>query len=352
MPNNKNQSEQLKSRTDISEDEIELIDLIRILGKWRYLIIGGTLVCALVAAVISYNLKKIYRIETVFSPGILRIENNKKIFIDSTKNIKALIEHGTLNNEILSKLEDKNSVSVPGSLSFKVKLLPNSDMIKVMYKTADIDQGLRIVNLMKDILLVKYSRPIKYFQNEIEMAIKLKNAEQEKLLLTKHSIKKKIGNFEKRIEDLKSEIEVIKNNTDNLIRDRQQFLSKPRAENEILTALVYSNTIQQNMSLVNQYRDQLITYEIKLEIEKQDLAESEQNFIINNEIKSLEYKRDSITNIQILKPPSNSPSQVGPKKKRIVILAALVGLFSMLILSFLLEYIAKYKAKWRLPNSE
>jgi hypothetical protein len=33
-----NHPEPMKSQTDISEDEIELIDLLRVIWKWKYLI--------------------------------------------------------------------------------------------------------------------------------------------------------------------------------------------------------------------------------------------------------------------------------------------------------------------------
>ena len=67
-----NQSEPVRSQTDYPEDEIELIDLLRVIWKWKYLIIGGTLVCALAAMIISSVMPKIYRIETIIRPGILR----------------------------------------------------------------------------------------------------------------------------------------------------------------------------------------------------------------------------------------------------------------------------------------
>ena len=48
-----NNSEPVKSQTNIPEDEIELIDLLRVIWKWKYLIIGGTFVFGIVAAIIS-----------------------------------------------------------------------------------------------------------------------------------------------------------------------------------------------------------------------------------------------------------------------------------------------------------
>jgi uncharacterized protein involved in exopolysaccharide biosynthesis len=65
----------------------------------------------------------------------------------------------------------------------------------------------------------------------------------------------------------------------------------------------------------------------------------------SEEIKILEYKKDNIQNIQILKPPMTNRDPIKPNKRLIVILAAMVGLFMMVFLSFLLEYISKNKKK-------
>ncbi len=69
-------SEPVKSQTDIPEDEIELIDLLRVIWKWKYLIIGGTFAFALVAVIISLNMTKIYSVDTILEPGILNIIND------------------------------------------------------------------------------------------------------------------------------------------------------------------------------------------------------------------------------------------------------------------------------------
>ena len=44
------------------EDEINLIDYLRVLWKWKWLIIAGTLLCAMAAAVISLQMPKIYEV--------------------------------------------------------------------------------------------------------------------------------------------------------------------------------------------------------------------------------------------------------------------------------------------------
>ena len=93
-----NQSEAVKYKNDYSEGEIELIDIIRIIWNWKYLIIGGTLICALATLVISSILPKTYRIKTLIQPGILSFNEKGNIYLDTPDNIKALIEAGTFDS--------------------------------------------------------------------------------------------------------------------------------------------------------------------------------------------------------------------------------------------------------------
>ena len=62
-------------------------------------------------------------------------------------------------------------------------------------------------------------------------------------------------------------------------------------------------------------------------------------------MRDLDIQKDNIQNIQIVKPPKNSPDTIKRKKKLIVVLATMVGLFMMLFISFLLEYISKNKVQ-------
>ncbi len=53
----------------MEEDTIELVDYLRVIWKRKILIIVGTLVCMVAAAVISLRLPEIYRAEALISIG-------------------------------------------------------------------------------------------------------------------------------------------------------------------------------------------------------------------------------------------------------------------------------------------
>ena len=67
------------------EDEIELMDYLLVIWKWKYMIIAGTFVFALTAAIISFVLweqqPQMYHTSIVLKPGVLKIDETGKKFL-------------------------------------------------------------------------------------------------------------------------------------------------------------------------------------------------------------------------------------------------------------------------------
>ena len=131
----------------------------------------------------------------------------------------------------------------------------------------------------------------------------------------------------------------------SLIKERDKLIAERNANN-ILSSILYTNTIQQNLTLANTYKNEINTYNIDIQNEKIKI-EQRQNSIKAHQIdiKSLEFKKDSIQNIQVIQPPTRSPYVIKPKKKLIVLIATFVGLLATLFLALLIEYVSKHKKK-------
>jgi len=331
-------------RIEHYEDEIELMDYLLVIWKWKYFILSGILVCGLIAAIISLKMDKVYSINMVLRPGILSIE--RSVYIDSPHNIKALIESETFNNDILKDIYNDKIHTTPKRLKFKVTIPAESDTMKVQYETANIKQGMAILEHLSKLLLETYSKLVQYFKSEYDMKLSLLEYGIDYLKTSIQSYKRNVKIMEKRIDELTSEIELIKTNTTNLIKERNKLLSKNPNENNILSALLYSNTIQQNLQLSNHYQDEGNKYKQNKEKELQKIEKSENEIAKKlNEKKSLQFKKDSIQNIQVLQPAQRSPYPIKPKTKLNVMLSLMVGLFLMLILAFFLEYLGKNRLR-------
>ena len=341
------QSEPARNQTDCPEDEIELIDLLRVIWKWKYLIMGGTLVCAIAAMVISSIMPKIYRIETIIRPGILRFsEDGESVYIDTPANIKALIETGAFGKKILDDLAESNAPDIPRELDFKVTLPKLSSTLKINYDTAHSDQGIAILKLLGRFLMEEYGNLVGYFQNEIDRDINIEKAGIQKISTMKRSHETNIENIAKRIQELETEVVFINKNTDYLNKERNKLLSKGKDENNILSVILYSNTIQQNLQLANDYKNEIKDLKLKKETELQQISELENELQKRlAETENLNIKKSNIQNIQIIQNPYSSKYPIKPKKMLTVILTVFVGIFAMIFFAFLLEYISKNKVQ-------
>jgi len=342
-----NQSEPVSKQSDYPEDEIELIDLLRVIWKWKYLIIGGTIVCAIAAMLISSIMPKIYRIETVIRPGILSFgEDGKSIYIDTPDNIKALTETGAFSKKILDNLEESNAPDIPGELHFRVTLPKSSSTLKINCDTPHVEQGIEILNLLGRFLMEEYGNLVSYFQNEIDRDINIQKAGIQKASAMKRSYENNRENITKRIHELETEIVFIDKNTTFLNQERKNLLSKGKDERNILSVLLYSNTIQQNLQLSSDYKTEIKDLKLKKETELQQISERENELQMRlAEMENLKIKKSNIQNLQIIQKPYSGKYPVKPKKMLNVILAASVGMFAMIFLAFLLEYISKKKER-------
>lgn len=327
------------------EDEIELIDILRVIWKWKYFIIVGTVICGLIAAIISFNMSKIYSIDMVLSPGILSVgREGKNVYIDSPDNIKALIDSGTFNNDILNYLKENKLDNIPNKLDFKITIPTKSDTIKIKYETTDIKKGVIIQDRLSKLLIKEYAKLVQNIEREYDIKYSLLKHQIDSIKANIQSYKRNVTNIEKRNSELISEIKLIKNNTAKLVAEKNKLSSNNPKKNDGLQVLFYTYLILEKIKLTNSYEDEINDYKIKKEEQLQNIHTlNNEKEIKLYEIKKIQFQKDNTQNIQILQAPTKNPYPIKPKTNRNIILALVVGLFLMIFLAFLGEYFCKYK---------
>ncbi len=184
-------------RIDCYEDEIELMDLLKVLWKWKYLIIAGVFLCAAAAAVVSLNMTKVYGITTILQPGMLKVtEDGKTVYIDSPENIKTVIETGALNDHILKGVQFPDKEEAPKSIEFKVTIPKNTNALEVEYETPHKDIGVQIMKNLNEGLLERYGRRIKLYEDNYDSEINSKLNEASKLTEKVAKARHAISTFE------------------------------------------------------------------------------------------------------------------------------------------------------------
>ena len=470
MTNQESNQQQYPQNYPPYEDEINLIDYLRVLWKWKWLIIAGTMICAVAAAVTSSQMPKIYRVAMVIEPGIIGLDKSGNYIYMNSQNISGKINEGSYNKSIKKLLNIDSSKT---NLEFKADVgkFTNQIRISAECKEKDVDLGLEASRKLITIISDDYEKVVQKRNNNYDRKIIVKQNEiskietqerkdideqillkqnqiskietqerkdiDEQTLLKQNEIKKteiqwrrdtdkqvrlKLNSINKkrdqiklqqeilettrqRIKELELEAKKIKNNTERIIKQRDILLKDSRAKDDI-SLLLYSTTIQQNLSYSNRLGNQIynlranvqakeanieelkldtdfITTEIeelklrraeglqvktdniKAEIEKLKLHRAEGlqtkinnitteiedlklyrteglQFEIDNikgQIRVLTSEKENISNIKVIQNPEVSSAPIKSKKKQIVLLSVIVGLFFMIFLAFFIEYI-------------
>lgn len=399
------------------EDEIELIDLIKVIWKWKMMIMVVTAFITIAAGTASFYMTKIYKVSMTLDAGTLSInENNEDVAVDSLVNMKSLIEGvkgGTsmFNAGILDAMKKKGLKDIPASLGFDINIPKGSNNLSISYTTPDVETGKVVLNTLADSIRKKYQGRVdgsrKNHDNSILKVNNQVSSEKFKIESLKNNIvseklktdlhvsnisnsislldaqkklvKKNIKSMENRIADIRSEIVKVQKNSAIIMDERNKFMADSINKDNILTAMIYSNTIQQNISYANtlensiagvnreiyqaqnkietieknlgDYRLQKIGLVKQLELDVQQLGLSineHENQIKEKDVSIdlLKFKKEYVKNVRILSEPTPGLSPVKPKKKMIVALAFVAGLFVSLFASFILEFIISHKSEF------
>ncbi|MDL2124736.1 MAG: Wzz/FepE/Etk N-terminal domain-containing protein [Deltaproteobacteria bacterium] len=328
-----------------ADDEIELIDLLRVLWKWKWMIILITLVCIVAAGVVSFMMPKIYKVSTAIEPGIIGMEENgSPIYLDSAGNMKAKIESGVYNSQILKNLNiDSRKIQI----KFKVTNPKSTDLIKISSEwTQDqIATGTKVLEQLlvelshdyKDIIQAKTEGTDK------EILFKLSDIQGKKNQIEfKQVALKNIKAWEN---ELNRKLMTLNDDTKKIKQQRDKILEGKTGEDSILS-LFYLTSVQQNMVNFNQLNyqlNELTSKENKMSSEVEQLKQDMND--INTEIDRLNIEKSYIEHIKLISKPEASTSPIKPKKELNIALAGVVGFMLAVFIAFFAEYIKKSKEK-------
>jgi hypothetical protein len=331
---------------DKLQEEVDLREILRVVWKWRYLILAGTLICGLIAGVISWNQPKIYQTSMLLQPAVVWIDSRgRKTYIESPEAIKKLIEAGAFNRETLDSLKNPNSI-MPKALKFKVHIPRRSDSLMISYGATDVDLGITILENLAKQLLATYNEDVEKFRNNYKSNLQLKRNRLSSIEIENKVSTEYIERIAKRINFLLTEMEEIDKKIKLILIGQSKNISNVPPNKNINSTILHNNLLQQLTTIKMIYKNEIDDYFMQTEREN-DRLKLRQNEadIIMEEIRSLENEMSNIQNIRVVKSPSGSRRPIRPKTKLIMVLGSLGGLVTMLFLAFFLEYVAKHRGK-------
>lgn len=323
------------------DDEIELIDIFRVLWKWKAFITLGTLLFGIIAFTYCYFQDKVYQVSMTVQPGMMYVsESNKRVMIDSIDTIVGRIDAGIYDDSIINAVIKKPDSEKPEFLKFKVETPEKSDVFHVNYETANIDEGKDILKELFGLLNHQERELIDNITGGLNRQISLNTIELEKRKQIEQSYVTNVKNIEKRIQELEKDIDLMNKNSEYLSDERKKLLDRNTDAEGALSVLLYSNTIQQSIQFVNSVKKDMNDHKLLKERELQKvIAEKNEQKKITEEIYKNEKIRETIVPMTLIKKPTPGRYPVSPQRGLTTLLSLIVGFFVMVFSSLLAEYI-------------
>lgn len=364
----------MNSEITRKNDEIELMELFIVLWKRKIFIVSGVLLSLAVTLLICLNLPRIYQVAMKIRPGDTKIEaehgletENGLIILSKLEDecileeeykrrlyIKRNIDGNVYDQDVLKQL---STMTIKGmaikqmsnDINFTVSIQENSCIIEVKLDTPDVELGVHILqilysllekedNLITNGILEKYDQRIRLAKIELEENQALKKLELYRL-----------ANINQRKAYFDEMIVVTKKSSEVLVAQQQKVLqlSIRKKENSI-DDLLYTNTIQQkSRMLYNLITDREELFEAELILKNKLIELDRKQKRIKESILKTEALKNELRSMVLLTQPIQGKHPIKPKNKRIVFLSGMVSLFLMIVVAFLLEYVANYKAAHR-----
>lgn len=336
------------------EPEINLSDYVHLLWKWKWMIIIGTIICALAA--IMYN---------HFRPSTPTFKVSALIELDPRLNdlekIKTDIKSSSFNDRIIKELTHLNfkGTQIPQSIEFKVDVLPN--MLLVSCEIPDETVGKAVLNLLIEQLRKQQRDKIEKVKSELETRA---------LILTKKGFE--IANVENEIKMMNARREITKVTIDYIQRRIKQVgvvsqaVSNTESKDafEMPADLSLANRKEIDYLVLNQ-EDLLaslmnIDYSIQnrkgmasiLKAEHKILIKEKQRLENSPEMLPFREELAHMRSIAFKKTPS---AELLPKKfntKRNAFASGVLGFFVFAIVAFLIEYLKNAFRKNASPRQQ
>jgi len=302
---------------------ISLYDLIQILIKRKKLIILVFMICVLAAVVGSLMMDPVYRIFSVLSPGQYFDQEGQIRFVSSPENLSSIIARGSFHSQVLERL-NWDPKKPENNIDVQTDLPRGTDNVYLSIDSANTDKAREYMNGLIGYLFDYYGQRTRVITGKIKNSI---NASEKKLSVLKETEKR-----------LRAQLEQIQANTADIIAQRAALLRNP-GEAETLPLLLYSNTIQQNVS----YMDQLYKSLEENSMEQKNLEQNIDDLLLqlsgSNGMSGEDViEKGSFEGLIVVQEPTVEPDRVKPNRTLMVALAAVLGLFLGIFMAFFKEF--------------
>jgi len=368
------------------EDEIDLAELVGVLWRRRWFMLGVVVFCVCMAVAYCFITTPRYEIVAQLRPGITGFDASGNPVRDWTpKDIEAWFSREVYLDTVAGLLGDNTSIPKINADSGR-----QTKVVTVSLYWPDSTQGKQILGSIIDTLALIGSEGIKKrlaaSRRQIEEEIRKTESELEYIPIERGRFddqivreKNKIQVIDTELETMKKDkaqtgevigrlrgqIDTINQNNAKLMQLRQQMVT---GESDKFALLMYSNIIQQNITYITGLEQRVANMEKELNSYRvKEAGKSNEINITQIEIKDLQVKReqelsikegdlqkkmltikaklDALLPVEVVKSPFSSQKPVKPAKTKIVAVAFALGCFMAVIMAFLREFWIKNRER-------
>jgi len=329
----------------MEENDVELMDYLKVIWKRKWLIVIPTLLCIIVAGVISLLLTKVWEIDALVQPSRFFIQTEdgllEEVIVGDPKKITGRINQGYYNSLIATEL----NLDIREIPKIKAEYLWNTELIRISLRREDIEKAKIILHSLFEHIKRELDAELDTVTKEIDSQIEANEIKKLDLEAEIAALNRKFNLVKQRRIDIGQEMNKIRKRIE--ILEKEQSLTKKKSsknESESLVMLLNQSETQQSLRYYNLLNEQLSNKKIEeedinVEIEKEARRVKQ----IENEIDYLKKRKEEIGYTQLIKEPTASLHPVAPRKKLNVLIAAILGLMIFTSLAFFLEYVEKQK---------
>ncbi|MFQ5455458.1 MAG: Wzz/FepE/Etk N-terminal domain-containing protein [Nitrospirota bacterium] len=354
------------------EEEIELIDYIRVIWKRKYIIVLGTLLCMITAGIVSLMMSGIYKGSLILEVGKTYIL--EKGLIEEPKTVEEIIKSDEMSLKLKEILKSEDDVSY---INNRIKVNTKSNpLIKITYQSGEQGEIRDALNFLANSIIKEHK---KKYDNTIIVLNQRLNSVKEQIKKNMDKIndnKKKSTNIKKKIKRVKEQIK-IDNSYIKVVRDQigvftngisdvnKQVERLNVSKIEPLEMLFLQTNIKDQQTQLIWLRRELNDIKIRnaereknitnmenqiLDIESQNSELQIHNEGLKETMAEIENFKSLTENTRIRSQAVVSERPIKPNKRMNVLIAGAIGLMSTLIIAFFAEYLQNVEKKSEVPK--
>jgi capsular polysaccharide biosynthesis protein len=371
---------------EIKDKDVELIDLLDVVWKRKWLIIIPTVFIVLAAGAASLLKPSVWEVDAILVPSKIFIQTAQgqfvEVLITDPKQIAGQINQESYNALIAAELK----LDIHGFPDIRAEALPETKLVRMSVRTRDADQAKSILQSLFVLLKGELDRKVevevksidtqittkqnsmKDMENDIKVKgfdIRSQEIEKERIKGEIEANKNKIAISEERSKSILEEMKSVKARIDDIDRELMSAIAEKKEGRDAVSLLLYSNEVQQNLRYYGTLDEKLTLERVTQENFRLDNKDAEEKIkqidtkigqtnaqiasvkntidTTQSEVGLLEDQKQRIDYAQLVKAPTSSQNPVSPRLLVVIVIFGVISLMAFTMLAFLWEYIQRRK---------